>query len=99
MTVRPLTYTYKTVGDCRVKADVYRPSECSASTAARPQVAEQDPYIADALVVRRSALSGFPTLTMADMKTVPQGSHSSIVAHSVRLYLLRYTLMSFCVVL
>ena len=34
MTIKPLTYTYKTIGDCHVKADVYRPSECSASTAA-----------------------------------------------------------------
>ena len=34
MTIRPLTYTYKTIGDCHVKADVYRPSGCSAPTAA-----------------------------------------------------------------
>ena len=33
MTIKPLTYAYKTVGDCQVKADVYWPSECSASTA------------------------------------------------------------------
>ncbi len=34
MTIRPLTYTYKAVGDCHIRADVYRPSGCSAPTAA-----------------------------------------------------------------
>jgi len=34
MTISPLTYTYKTVGDCHIKADVYRNPDASTSPAA-----------------------------------------------------------------
>ena len=34
MTAQPITYTYKTVGDCNIMADVYRHSENATSSAA-----------------------------------------------------------------
>lgn len=34
MTSTPMTHTYKTVGDCQIKADVYRPPAASAPTPA-----------------------------------------------------------------